>query len=123
MEFFAQVLLIAVGLVHLAPGVVALSAAQARAAYGVDPANQDLTVLLRHRAVLLVLVGAAMLAGAFVEELRVPAMIAGAVSMATFIVFAFGARDANPRIRRVAQVDVVALIALAVAAVIFAVWA
>ncbi|MFE3446225.1 hypothetical protein ACFXNW_24630 [Nocardia sp. NPDC059180] len=123
MEFVARVLLIAVALVNLAPGVVALSAAQVRSAYGVDASNQDVTVLLRHRAVLLALVGAAVLAGAFVEDLRIPAMIGGAISMATFIVFAFGAREVNPRILRVAQVDVVALIALAVAAVIFAVWA
>lgn len=113
MENVAQGLLVLIGLIHLAPGIVAISIARTRSAYGVDVDDRDLEVLLRHRAVLLSLVGAALIAGALAPALRVPAIVAGAVSMVTFVVIALTTGGLNPQTRRVVRIDILALLMLA----------
>lgn len=71
----ATTLLLLVGAVNLLPGFVAVAPSRITTAYGVsvDGADSaDLTVLLRHRAVLLALVGLSLICAAFVPSLRVP---------------------------------------------------
>ncbi|MCS0638373.1 hypothetical protein NX801_22500 [Streptomyces sp. LP05-1] len=114
-------LLVIVGAVNLLPSFVALAPSRITTAYGitVDGADAaDLTVLLRHRAVLLGLVGIGLLCAAFIPSLRVPAMVAGAVSMGTFLLFAYATPGLNSATMRVARIDIAALALLAVAAVL-----
>ncbi|RFS43237.1 hypothetical protein [Micromonospora craniellae] len=47
----------AAGLLNVLPGAGAVSPAWARSAYGVDVTGADLEILMRHRAILLALVG------------------------------------------------------------------
>ncbi|MCP9944745.1 hypothetical protein LUX12_08075 [Streptomyces somaliensis] len=112
-------LLFIVGAVNLLPAVVAVAPSRISTAYGIsiDGAHSaDLTVLLRHRAVLLGLVGIALLCAAFIPSLRVPAMVAGAVSMGTFLLFAYATPALNSATMRVARIDIAAIALLAVAA-------
>lgn len=74
-EFVVQGLFIVIGAIHIAPGIVAVSVEKTRSAYGLEADSRELALLLRHRAVLLVLVGVVMIAGAFVPDLRVPALV------------------------------------------------
>ncbi|NMO01356.1 phosphopantetheine adenylyltransferase [Gordonia sp. TBRC 11910] len=108
------VLLVIVGLINAVPGLAAVVPGAIGRAYGVDAGDRDVATLLRHRAVLLFLVGAALTAGAFIEPLRDAAMIGGAVSMISYAALVFGGA-ANRRLRVVAVVDVGALGLLAVA--------
>ncbi|MEV0694343.1 hypothetical protein [Streptomyces sp. NPDC050388] len=110
-----------VGAVNLLPGFVALAPSQITTAYGVSVAGSgsaDLTVLLRHRAVLLGLVGIGLLCAVFLRSLRVPALSAGAVSMGTFLLLAYSTPGLNDSTMRVARIDIGAFAALAVAAVL-----
>lgn len=59
-EVAAATLMLGVGLVHVAPGVVAFAPGRAASVYGTEVANPDLELLLRHRAVLLASTGAAL---------------------------------------------------------------
>lgn len=114
-ERVAQALLIGVGLVHVLPSFVAFSPDAAQTAYGVELSSGDLEVLLRHRAILLGLLGVGLIIAAFMEALR-PAMIgAAAISMGTFLVLTATTGELNAETVRVAWIDVAALVGLALA--------
>lgn len=109
-------LLLLVGVAIGANGVVvAVAPARLEATYGIAAGGPDAAVLLRHRAVMLGLIGAALVAAAFRRELRPAAVPAAAVSMAAFAVFALTA-DVNDQQRRVAVTDLVLLVLLGTAA-------
>lgn len=111
-------LFVLLGAVNLLPGFVAFAPARITTAYGVSIEGADLTVLLRHRSVLLGLVGLALLYAAFVPSLRMPAVTAGAISMGSYLVLAYSASGLNSATMRVARIDIVALMLLAVAALL-----
>ncbi|MFJ9033199.1 hypothetical protein ACIRQP_32725 [Streptomyces sp. NPDC102274] len=114
-------LFVVVGAVNLLPGVVALAPSQITTAYGVSidgPDSADLTVLLRHRAVLLGLVGIALLCAAFIPSLQVPALVGGGVSMGSFLLLAYSTPALNDATMRVARIDIAAIALLAVTAVL-----
>ncbi|MBF6215151.1 phosphopantetheine adenylyltransferase [Nocardia puris] len=113
-EVAAATLMLGVGLVHVAPGVVAFAPGRAASVYGTDVANPDLELLLRHRAVLLASTGAALITGALVPPVRVAALTAGVVSVSSFLALTavIGTAALNAKTRRVARVDVGALAAL-----------
>jgi len=113
-----DVLLVVIGLINLVPGLVGLSLERARTAYAVDIDGPDLEVVMRHRAVLLALVGLAMVVAPWVPEIRGAALTGGIVSMAAFVVIAARTRGVGEKLRRVMWVDVVALVLAAVAAFI-----
>lgn len=117
MDVVVSVLLVIVGLINAAPGFAAVLPGALGRAYGVDIADPNVAMLLRHRAVLLFIVGMALIVAGFVDQLRVAATIGGAVSMVSYVVVVL-AGGANQQLRRVAYVDVVAMILLASAAVI-----
>ena len=117
----ATALLLLVGAVNLLPGFVAVAPSRITTAYGVsvDGADSaDLTVLLRHRAVLLGLVGLSLICAAFVPSLRIPAVTAGVISMGAFLLLAYSTSGLNSATMRVARIDVAAIVLLAVAAVL-----
>ncbi len=103
---------------NLLPAIGISSAARLEALYGIAIADPNLIVLLRHRAVLLGIVGALLAAAAFRPALRTAAIAAGFVSMISFMVLAWGASESNAALRRVASVDVALCAALAGAAVL-----
>ncbi|MCA2208504.1 hypothetical protein [Nocardia rosealba] len=107
-------LLVGVGILHIVPGVVALSPRRASTAYGTVVTDRDLELLLRHRAVLLAMVGFGLVVGAVVPAARALTITAGIVSTATFLVLTavIGPGRLNARTLRVARADVIALVAL-----------
>ena len=117
MNITLTVLLVIVGLINAVPGLAAVVPGAVRRAYDVDTGDRNVETLLRHRAVMLFLVGAALIAGAFIESVRDAAMIGGAVSMVAYAAFVFSG-DANARLRKVAYIDLVALVLLGVAVVL-----
>lgn len=96
--------------------VVAVAPERLRATYGIEVDGPDLAILLRHRAVMLALIGSALVASAFRRELRTAAVTGGALSMATYVLMALTA-GVNDEQHRVAVADLVLLGLLAAAAV------
>lgn len=111
-------LFVLVGVVNLLPVTGVLSAARLRALYGVAPEDTDLLILMRHRAVLLGTVGGLLVAAAFHGPLRPAALIAGLVSMLSFVVVARVVGGYNRELARVAGVDLVASALLLAAGVL-----
>jgi hypothetical protein len=106
-----------VGLVTMFPAIAAVVPGQLVGLYGIAPPTDPTAILLRHRQVLLGLLGAALLYAAADPRLRSPVIAAALVSKLAFIGLALGAPVSTGEITRVALVDVVAVLLLVVAAV------
>lgn len=114
----ATLILLAVGAVNLIPGVVALLPDRTVALYGIGVDGASMSLLMRHRAVLLACVGLGLTVAAFVHTVRAPALAFAVMSKLSFLVLYLMTPGLTSELRRVATVDVVALVLLAVAALL-----
>ena len=104
-----------VGLINFAPIVGLLGAARREALYGTAIPGGDLLLLLRHRAVLLALVGGLLFYATAFPQARPLAAAAAFVSMLSFIALAALAPLPGDSLVRVAWIDVAACVLLAIA--------
>ena len=118
MKYVIPALLVLVGLINFAPVVGVLSAERLSGLYGITAISADLEILLRHRAVLFGLLGGFIIASAFVVPWRIPASVAGLVSMVAFIVLAAGVDGHGEEVSRVVLIDIVACVAILMALVL-----
>lgn len=109
-------ILVLVGLVNALPLIGLLGAERLSSLYGIEIQQPDLLVLMRHRAVLLGLLGGFMIFAAFRPVLRPSAFVLGLASMAAFMLLAWSAGGNNALLGRVVIVDLAAsaLLVLAV---------
>ena len=112
-------LLILVAIIHLLPLSGVLGIERLAALYGITFNEPNLEILMRHRAVLFGLFGAFILYAAFTPRLQLLAIIAGFVSVLSFMFLAWSVGDYNESIQKVVIADVVALIALVGSGVIY----
>lgn len=117
MEPAVVLILLGTGLVNGLPVLGIAGTGALRALYGVAVTDPDLLVLIRHRAVLLGLLGAALAGAAFVPSWRLPAIVAGLVSMGVFVVLARAAPSGR-KVVTTMVIDVGLCAALAVALVL-----
>jgi hypothetical protein len=111
-----SLLLAIVAVIHLLPLAGVLGPAKLRQLYGLPFDEPNLLVLMQHRAVLFGLLGVFLLVSAFRPVWTVPALVAGFVSVVSFLVLAHLAGSVNPQLARVVFADWVALGCLVVAA-------
>jgi hypothetical protein len=116
MRLAATALYLTVAVVNLLPAIGALSTTRLATLYGVAVEDPNLAILLRHRAVLFAIVGGLLALAALHPPLRPVAIVAGLVSMLSFVVVAYVVGGYNAQLARVVAVDVVASIALVIAA-------
>lgn len=114
----ASALLALAGLINLYPVVGMLGVEQLRALYGVGPGDPDLALLLRHRAILLGLLGTLLLAAAFRRRLQPLAVAAGLISMLSFIALALPLAAHGAAMARIVWADVLACALLLCATVL-----
>lgn len=108
MAHLATLLFIIAGLVNLLPAVGVLGAARLESLYGLPMAGEDLLLLMRHRAVLLGVLGSFMVMAAFRVQWRAAATVAGLVSMLSFVFLALPLDAHGAAVQRVFWVDVIA---------------
>jgi hypothetical protein len=97
-----------------------LSAHRLQILYGIVIEDPNLEILMRHRAVLFGLLGAFLIAAAFIPSLQLAALAAGFVSVVSFLYLAAAVGSFNEQINRVVIADKVAVICLVVGAVAYA---
>lgn len=118
MKILVSALLAAIGLLNLYPLVGVLSADQLGGLYGTAIDSVELEILMRHRAVMLGLIGGLLMLAAFRPSLRLPAASIGLVSMAAFVGLAYLIGDFGPEINRVVVADIVGSVVAIVAIVL-----
>ncbi|CAG4908759.1 hypothetical protein LMG31841_03795 [Paraburkholderia saeva] len=116
MKYLIAVPLIIVGIIHLLPVAGVLGARNLGGLYGIALDEPNLTVLMRHRAVLFGLLGVFLLYAAFDAGLQPLGFIAAFVSVGAFLYLACSTGHLNAQLWRVVLVDVVATIALVIGA-------
>ncbi|MGA9101240.1 hypothetical protein [Aeromicrobium sp.] len=120
-DHLANALLVLVGLVNAVPGLIgSLSVERAATAYGIAVDSPDLAVVLRHRGVLLLIVGLGLIVAPWWPEIRTAAIAAGVISMASYVAIALAKPGLGRPLRKVMWVDVGALALVAVAVVLLA---
>jgi hypothetical protein len=113
-------MLTVVGIIHLLPLTGVLGMSRLQSLYGVTIDDPNLEILMRHRAVLFGILGAFLIYAAFRPGLQLAALIAGAVSVISFLVIAGMVGSYNTGIARVVTADIVAIVCLLIGA--FAYW-
>jgi hypothetical protein len=115
-------LFLVAAVINLAPALGAFAPERMTALYGVELEDPSLRILMRHRAVLFGLVGGLMLVAAFHPPLRTAGYAVGFTSMLSFLLIAWLEGGYNSGIGRVILIDVVGIGALALAALVHAIW-
>lgn len=109
--------LVLVAVVHALPVIGVLGAGQLLQLYGVPVQEPALELLLRHRAVLFGLLAALLGHAALRPDLHRMALVAGLVSVASFLGLWYAAGGPRGALAAVAQVDACALALLVVGAI------
>ncbi len=112
----ARLLMLAIAALNLVPAIVAWAPQFSQTLYGLTLDTPALDVVMRHRAVLLGCVGVGLGVAAFRDDWWGPAVALAVGSKVSFLVICALHVDALGPLRRVALLDVVALLALALAA-------
>lgn len=114
-----SICLLVAGVIHILPISGLFGASRLEALYGVAIQDPNMLILMRHRAVLFLLLGLFIVAAIFVPAIQLTAIIAGLVSTILFIVLAKSVGDYNSAIAKVVVADWVAIAALVVALVLY----
>lgn len=118
MQKVITILLLLVGVINFVPVIGVLSTERLSSLYGIATLDGDLLLLMRHRALLLGIVGGFIICAAFKRHLQPAAIILGLVSMLGFVVLLFLAGDYGDNLYRVALVDIGAAGALLVVVIL-----
>ena len=117
MRFILPIMLVVVGIIHILPLSGVLSAARLFELYGMTFDDPNLEILMRHRAVLFGLLGIFLICSAFMPSLQLPALIAGFLSVVSFLYLSYTVGGYNEQVNRIVIADKVALVCLVVALV------
>jgi len=113
-----SIILFIVGVINLLPVIVFFCPTQTARLYGVPIDGENLIILMRHRAILLGLIGSALIFGAIKPEARIPAIAAALTSKTAFIFLVWTSATFSSEIRQVALIDVAAIVLLIVVLII-----
>ncbi len=116
MRYLISAMLVVVAVIHILPLAGALGNQRLTALYGLSFEDPNLSILMRHRAVLFGILGFFLLFAAFKPQYQTAAFIAGLVSVVSFIWLASAVGGYNSQIARVFYADIIALISLIIGA-------
>ncbi|KAF0249603.1 MAG: hypothetical protein FD167_992 [bacterium] len=119
MHYVISAMLVVVGVIHLLPLSGLLGAERLTTLYGISFVEPNITILMRHRAILFGLLGLFLIYAAFRPTLQPLALITGFISVISFLWLAWSVGGYNGLIARIVIADVVALICLLTATVFY----
>jgi hypothetical protein len=112
---FIAFLYILVGLINIYPVMGVLGSERLTRLYDVSVTDPNLSILMRHRAILFGIIGGIIIYAAFDTRWRGLAAVIGLVSIVSFVILALMEGGFNDAIRRVVVADVVATVLMGVA--------
>ena len=114
-EYVCKSLLACAGVINLMPLVGIAGAGALQRLYGIAITDSNLLLMLQHRALLLGMVGAALLTAVWRVQWRVAASVAAMLSMGSYVAIAIAVGDYNTQLQRVMTADGIAIVCVAVA--------
>ncbi|MDX2004366.1 MAG: hypothetical protein SFU83_03735 [Meiothermus sp.] len=114
MNYLVSTMLLALAFIHLLPLVGVLGGEPLSRLYGLRFEEPNLSILMRHRAVLFGLLGAFLALSAFQPSMYAIGLIAAFVSVASFVLLAQLEGGYNSHIRTVLWVDLAGLACVAI---------
>jgi hypothetical protein len=120
MKKIISALLFIVGVIHLLPLAGVIGPEKLSALYGIQVDEPNLSILMRHRAVLFGLLGLFICYAGFRPTMQFLALLGGFISVGSFLWLAWGTGGYNALIGRVVVADIMALICLVIASVLYA---
>lgn len=117
MNTLISAMLLVVAIIHFLPLSGVLSSDRLTSLYGLPFNEPNLAILMRHRAVLFGLLGALLMIAAFKPSWQAAALVAGFVSVLSYLWLAWSVGDYNAQLTRVFNADIIALLCLIIAAV------
>jgi fluoride ion exporter CrcB/FEX len=109
MSRIVGVLISLAGVIHILPVPGVLGGKMLEKLYGIEIRDPSLLILLQHRAVIFGILGTFMIYSSFVPELQKIAIIAGYVSVISFLLIAWSTGGYNGAVSRVVIADLFAL--------------
>ncbi|MDQ3130957.1 MAG: hypothetical protein M3Q99_09370 [Acidobacteriota bacterium] len=106
LDKIASVILIIIGVVNLFPIIVFFDSSKTAKLYGVPIDGESLIILMRHRGILLGLIGLALIFAAFKTEFRIVAITAALISKSAFVFLTLTASNYTAEVGQVALIDV-----------------
>jgi hypothetical protein len=116
MRRVTQAALIVAGLIHFLPVTGVIGADRLTAMYALPFTDRNLLILMRHRAVMLGLLGGFVLYAVFRPAMQVPAIALGAASLASIVALAWSTGGYNEFLSTVVLADAIAVACFLVAA-------
>jgi len=102
--------------INLLPSVLVFLPDKISSSYGIQIPDQNLELLLRHRAVLFAIIGGIMIYSAISRNYYSLSVIIGMISMGSFLIlFKLVGGEINPELTKVMKVDVVGIVVLLIA--------
>ena len=114
LDKIASIILVVVGIINILPVMVFFSPKQTERLYGLSLEGETLEILMRHRGVLLSIVGIALITAAVKPEYRILAIALAFISKITFIFLVYSSADYASELKQVALIDVGAMVMLGV---------
>jgi hypothetical protein len=122
MELIYRVTLFIAGIINLLPAMLAFLPQKNSKSYGIDIANANYELLIRHRAVLFGIIGGLMIFSAVTKKYYSIATTVGLVSMLSFIILYFLiGKEINAELKKVMLIDVVAIVILLIGVILYAI--
>lgn len=115
----AIALLIMIGMLTASPSITALNPSGITTLYGVVLENDATLLLVRHRQVMLGLLGATLVCGAFFVPLRLMAITINILSKSAFLGISLTTSNLTPDFQRIVYFDVVSIILLLISTFVF----
>lgn len=112
LDKIASIILFLIGVVNILPIIAFFDISKTNKLYGLPIEGENLTILMRHRGVLLAIVGIALIVSVFKSEYRILAICLALISKFAFIFLTFTSSDYNTEIKQVALIDVGAILLL-----------
>lgn len=120
MRHVVSAMLVIAAVIHIVPLVGVVGSERLAHLYGIPFDEPNLEILMRHRAVLFGLLGVFLAVSAFRHSLQLSGLLAGFVSVLSFLWLASIVGEYNAQLHRVVNADRIALACLVLGAVAYA---
>ncbi|MEO0368088.1 MAG: phosphopantetheine adenylyltransferase [Pseudomonadota bacterium] len=118
MSKVSLILLFLVGLINFMPVIGVLSLDKINQAYGLNIVDDNLQILLRHRALLFGLIGGFVIYSVFQPQYQIAAIVLAAISMVGFLYFSWSVGGSSQALIKIAQIDLIGIVLLIAAIVL-----